>query len=100
MSFRFGNQSAASNNSNNSGDNGQSGGYEKAAGFLNFYLPNKEGQQSKLGAIPLRVGNPKEKALLEQLSKAPEETVKKLIAKLVIDFRTTEPKPGNEFALD
>ena len=36
----------------------------KAQGFLNFYLPAKNGGRKKLGAIPLKESKGNEKALL------------------------------------
>jgi len=36
----------------------------KAQGFLNLYLPSKNGQRKKLGAIPLKESKHSEKHLL------------------------------------
>lgn len=43
----------------------------KAQGFVNLYLPRKAGGRTKIGAIPLRMNNSNEAALLDFLSKDP-----------------------------
>lgn len=71
----------------------------KASGFLNFYLPNKEGGRTKVGAIPLRGSKPNEQSLFEWL-KGDEARLQTLVNKLEVEFRTAESSPGKGFALD
>lgn len=72
----------------------------KAQGFINLYLPTKDGSRVKLGAIPLKDSRNNEKTLLEWLNKDPEANAAKLLAKLEIEFRSAEPKEGSGLALD
>lgn len=72
----------------------------KAQGFINLYLPTKDGSRVKLGAIPLKDSRNNEKTLLEWLNKDPETNAAKLLAKLEIEFRSAEPKEGSGLALD
>ena len=58
----------------------------KAQGFLNFYLPSKDGSTRKLGAIPLRSSKPAEMTLLEWLKEDPTRA-ENILLKLSIDFR-------------
>jgi hypothetical protein len=72
----------------------------KAQGFLNFYLPSKEGgKRRKLGAIPLKMNKPSEKTLLEWLNEDPKRAAK-ILAKLEIEYQSATPGEGAGFALD
>jgi len=69
----------------------------KAAGFLNFYLPAKDGSRVKLGAIPLKDNKPREKALIEAL-KADPEMIQKVMEHLEVEFNVSEQSEGKAFA--
>ena len=74
--------------------------WEKAAGFINLSLPNASGGNSKLGAIPLKLSNAQEKKLFEACNKSPEAAqaiMVSILAKLVLEFRSAEPKEGAGF---
>lgn len=70
----------------------------KAAGFLNLYLPTKDGGRRKLGAVPLRVSNVNEKALLEWITEDPTR-VDIIKAKVVVEYNSAEPAEGTGFDL-
>ena len=71
----------------------------KAQGFLNFYLPAKNGQRRKLGAIPLKESKANEKQLLAWLNEDPSR-VTQILAKLEIEFQSAAPNDEHAFALD
>jgi len=73
----------------------------KAQGFLNLYLPNKEGKRVKLGAIPLKDSKHSEKALIEWLSDdaTREVRVATLLSKLIVEFKSATPGEGAGFDL-
>jgi hypothetical protein len=70
----------------------------KAQGFLNLYLPTKDGGRRKLGAIALKEAISTEKAMLDWLKEDPTR-VQAILSKLEIEFRTAEPKEGSAFDL-
>jgi hypothetical protein len=70
----------------------------KAQGFLNLYLPNRDGKRTKLGAIPLKEGRPNEKALIEWL-KEDSSRVEIILQKLELEYRSSEPTEGSKFDL-
>lgn len=72
--------------------------FEPAVAFLNLYLPSKDGQRVKLGAIPLKASKEREAALVEALKASPE-LVAAIISKLEIDFQLVTSGEGNHFAL-
>ena len=71
----------------------------KASGFLNLYLPAKNGNRKKVGAIPLRDNNRNEKALLEWLNQDPEANVATLLSHLIIDYVPVDESDDNTFAM-
>ena len=71
----------------------------KAQGFLNFYLPTKGGGKRKLGTIALREGKANEKALIDWLKANPEANVAHLMAKLEVNFQTSEANEASSFDL-
>lgn len=96
MAFQLNNNTnaAQSNGNNQANDNW------KAQGFLNFYLPSKDGGQKKLGAIPLRVSKPFEKQLLDMIAAEGEEAVlTKLLDKIILNYQSAEVDPDNGFDL-
>ena len=71
----------------------------KADGFLNFYLPRKDGAKRKLGTISLHLSKENEAMLIEWL-KADENNIHKLKDKLQLEFNTAELKADAAFDLD
>lgn len=65
----------------------------KAQGFINLYLPSKEGKRVKLGAIPLKESRNNERQLLEWLNANPARAVK-LLEKLEIEYKSAEAREG------
>jgi hypothetical protein len=70
----------------------------KAQGFLNLYLPSKNGQRKKLGAIPLKESKHSEKHLLAWLNEDPSR-VAQILAKLEIEYQSATPADASGFAL-
>lgn len=81
---------------NQASDNNESW---KAQGFLNLYLPGKDGSKRKLGAIPLKEAKPAEKALLTWLNEDPSR-VAALLSKMEIVYQPATPADTAGFALD
>lgn len=71
----------------------------KAQGFLNLYLPAKNGQRRKLGAIPLKESKANEKQLLAWLNEDPSR-VTQILAKLEIEYQSAASNDEHAFALD
>ena len=93
MAFNTNTAAAPSASSNN---NTQS--WEKAAGFVNLYLPSKDGKKRKLGAIPLKVSKAQEKALLEWLEED-EANVGKLSQKMIVEYQSAQANEAHAFDL-
>lgn len=87
----------STNTARNTNNNAQSDSW-KADGFLNLYLPNREGKRTKLGAIALKTSKANEKRLFDWLKEDPARA-ETLLAQLQIEFRTSEPTEGSAFAL-
>jgi hypothetical protein len=58
---------------------------KKAVGYLNFYLPKKDGGRRKLGAITLREAYANEATLADWLMADPER-IKVLLAQLQVEY--------------
>lgn len=71
----------------------------KAQGFLNLYLPAKNGARKKLGAIPLKESKANEKQLLAWLNEDPSR-VAQILSKLEIEFQSATPADSSGFALE
>jgi len=71
----------------------------KAKGFLNFYLPTKEGGRRKVGAIPLRIANANEAKLADWLA-AGDDNVQAFANKVMVDYNPAEPGDNTAFDLD
>ena len=71
----------------------------KAQGFLNLYLPSKDGKggRRKLGAIPLKDAKPAEKQLMAWLNEDPSR-VSVIMSKLVIEYQAADG--GNTAGFD
>lgn len=76
------------------------GTFEKAAAFINLYLPSKTAPsgRTKIGAIPLREGKAFEAALIERLSSDPE-AIKAMLSVLILDFQPVSNEPVKADAL-
>lgn len=70
----------------------------KAQGFINLYLPTKNGTRRKLGAIPLKANKPSDKALLEWLNEDPSR-VDQIMSKLVMEYQSAEGTDETAFDL-
>ncbi len=70
----------------------------KADGFLNLYLPSKQGGRRKLGAIPLKSGKASEKQLIEWLAEDPTR-VGKILSQLEMEYQSATPTDSSGFAL-
>jgi hypothetical protein len=70
----------------------------KAQGFLNLYLPAKNGGRKKLGAIPLKSSRPHEAVLLEWLNGDPARAAS-LLTVLEIEYQSAEANPAAGFDL-
>lgn len=68
----------------------------KAGGFINIHVNFGEGRTPKLGAIPLKLANADEKALLDWLAQNPEAHTKELASRLLIDFKVVR-NDGSKF---
>lgn len=89
-------QSSNAQRSNNA--NGQNDSW-KAQGFLNLYLPSRDGKRTKLGAIALKTSNDRQRQLLEALDKDPDAVIAAMKGKLEIEFRSAEASEGSGFDL-
>lgn len=72
--------------------------FVKAAGFLNFYLPSKDGKRRKVGAIGLKDSKPQEKSLREWLE-ADAGNMTTFMEKVIIEYQSAEPTEGHSFDL-
>lgn len=70
----------------------------KAQGFLNLYLPSKDGKRRKLAGIPLKDNKPNEQSMREWLEKDPGN-VAILLSKLIIEYQPAAQSEGSAFAL-
>ena len=95
MAFNV-NSNAAAPSANSTNANTQQ--WEKAAGFINLYLPSKDGKRRKLGAIPLKLSKTNEKALVEWLE-SDEENVGKLATKLIVEYQSAQASEAHSFDL-
>ncbi len=70
------------------------GNWEKAKGFLNIYLPSKDGKRRKVGSIALRESKLLENQILSFLE-ADEANLPKLSSKLVIEYQSAAANEGS-----
>ena len=68
--------------------------WEKAKGFLNIYLPSKDGKKRKVGSIALRESKLLENQILSFLE-ADEANLPKLSSKLVIEYQSAAVNEGS-----
>lgn len=62
----------------------------KARGFINLYLPRKDGSMKKLGAIALREADPEAVKLVEWLMVDPEKRLATLFSRVEVSFNLAE----------
>lgn len=78
----------------------RNGEFEKALGFLNFYLPTKGGQtRRKVGSIPLIASKPVEKQVFEALKEDPA-ALERLVSKLIVEFNPQIDESSTDNQLD
>lgn len=68
----------------------------KANGFINFYIPTKDGKQVKLGALSLRDSR-KIEASVRAFLEENEDNITKLMSKVIVNYQAAESK---DFDLD
>ncbi len=77
-------------------ENNQSTNNSKAdapTGYINFYIPSRDGSRKKLGAIALKDSNANQKALREWLD-ADDENIQKLLNALVAEYTSVSGAPA------
>ena len=74
------------------------GNWERAKGFLNIYLPSKDGKRRKVGAIALRESKLVENQILGFLE-ADEGNLEKLVGKLIFEYQSTAANEGTKLDL-
>ena len=74
------------------------GNWERAKGFLNIYLPSKDGKRRKVGAIALRESKLIENQILGFLE-ADEGNLEKLVAKLIFEYQSASANEGTKLDL-
>ena len=70
------------------------GNWEKAKGFLNIYLPPKDGKTRRAGSVALRESKALENQILTFLE-ADEGNLTKLSSKLVIEYQSAAVNEGS-----
>lgn len=87
------------NDSNNSGSNTSNAATKKKAlGYINIYLPTRNGEQRKVGAIALFNDDPRHVELNKFLEES-EDNQQKFSDKIIIGYNSTTPAAGSEFDL-
>lgn len=71
----------------------------KSQGFINFYLPKKDGGKRKLGSIGLKASKPAEKELLDWLNEDPSR-IGQLFAHCEVEYKSAEGDENSGFSLD
>ena len=74
------------------------GNWERAKGFLNIYLPSKDGKRRKVGAIALRESKLIENQILTFLE-ADEGNLEKLVGKLIFEYQSAAANEGTKLDL-
>lgn len=87
----------AFNTNSNKGNNQDN--WVKASGFVNIYLPTKEGKRRKLAGIPLRENNVNEARLFQYLEENPDRA-QTLARKMIIEYQSAEPTDESGFDLE
>lgn len=82
---------------NNQSNNNQDASW-KAQGYLNLYLPSKDGGRRKLGAIPLKDSKPNEAAMRAWLEED-SSRVANILSKLEIEYQSATQSADAAFDL-
>lgn len=90
MAFQSENNQSGSTNSSNSKT-------DAPTGYLNFYIPSRDGSRKKLGAIALKDSNTNQKALREWLD-ADEANAQRLLQAIELEYTSVSGAPA-EFDL-
>lgn len=77
----------------------RNGEFEKALGFLNFYMPTKGGSRRKLGSIPLNASKAVEKQVFDALMADPAK-LEAVVAKLIVEFNPQIDESSADSQLD
>ena len=77
----------------------RNGEFEKALGFLNFYIPTKGGSRRKLGSIPLNAAKAVEKQVFDALMADPAK-LEAVVAKLIVEFNPQIDESSTDNQLD
>lgn len=77
----------------------RNGEFEKALGFLNFYIPTKGGSRRKLGSIPLNAAKAVEKQVFDALMADPAK-LEAVVAKLIVEFNPQIDESSADSQLD
>ena len=77
----------------------RNGEFEKALGFLNFYLPTKGGTRRKVGSIPLNGSKATEKQVFDALSSDPA-AMERFVKALIVEFNPQIDESAESNQLD
>jgi len=91
------NAAAAATVANMFGGNQQQDDSWKAQGFINIYLPTKNGEPKKIGTIYLHENKPLEKQLLDRLKVDEEAVLEALQAKIELRFNVAGGSQHDSF---
>ena len=75
-------------------------GRQKASGFINIWLPSSNGDEAKLGAIPIVVNNKRMERFHEWIQKDPEAAMERLLRSMVLKYNSATPKGGDFAVID
>ena len=64
---------------------------ERAIGWINLFVTNKNGKKTKIGAIPLNASNNNEKVLNDWLAANPEANAATLLANMSLIYNSGTP---------
>ena len=77
----------------------RNGDFEKALGFLNFYIPTKGGTRRKVGSIPLNASKATEKQVFDTLVADPA-ALERLVKALIVEFNPQIDESAESSQLD
>ena len=77
----------------------RNGDFEKALGFLNFYIPTKESTRHKVGSIPLNASKATEKQVFDTLAADPA-ALERFVKALIVEFNPQIDESAESSQLD
>ena len=77
----------------------RNGDFEKALGFLNFYIPTKGGTRRKVGSIPLNASKATEKQVFDALAADPA-ALERFVKALIVEFNPQIDESAESSQLD